>query len=136
MVSAAALVLYVGSIFWTIGYDTIYAHQDREDDALIGVKSTALKLGKKTAKWLVVFYGVFFLSLIYAGMLAKVSIFYYTGTMFVGLHLLWQIKNLDIEDTDKCLALFKSNVFLSQIYFLLLLFEYFLSDQILLALPL
>ena len=51
------LLLYLGGVFWTIGYDTIYAHQDKEDDALIGVKSSALALGEHTRPWLFVFYG-------------------------------------------------------------------------------
>ena len=104
-----ALVLYAGSIAWVIGYDTIYAHQDTEDDALIGIKSTARLFGENTKPALAVFYG---LAVVLIGVALKLA-----GSgwpAFVGLaafaaHLAWQIRRLDIGDPALCLRLFKSN---------------------------
>jgi 4-hydroxybenzoate polyprenyltransferase len=92
---APALVLYAGAISWVIGYDTIYAHQDREDDALIGIKSTALLFGPRTKPMLALFYGLAVGLIGLSGLLAGA--------------LAWQIVRLDIDDPDQCLRLFKSN---------------------------
>jgi len=105
-----ALVLYAGCVFWTLGYDTIYAHQDREDDALIGIGSTALRLGNRTRPALILFYAVFAAALFWAGMLAKLGVVYYTGAALTTLHLVWQIWRVDIHDPARCLAVFKSNI--------------------------
>lgn len=108
--SWSAVVLYTGGIFWTLGYDTIYAHQDREDDALIGVKSTALALGAKTGIFIAIFYSLFIICLIGSGILANMGIFYYIGLMFAAGQLAWQVKSLDISDGENCLQLFRSNI--------------------------
>jgi 4-hydroxybenzoate polyprenyltransferase len=108
-IDAAALWLYAGSISWVIGYDTIYAHQDAEDDALIGIKSTALLFGARTKPALVAFYALamvligFALALTHAGALAWI------GLAMFAAHLVWQIARLDISDTALCLRIFKSN---------------------------
>jgi 4-hydroxybenzoate polyprenyltransferase len=102
-------VLYVGSIAWVIGYDTIYAHQDREDDALIGIKSTALLFGPKTKPILAVFYGLAVLLIGFSGYLAGAGLPFVLGLMGFAAHLGWQIVRLDIADPALCLRLFKSD---------------------------
>jgi len=113
----APVILYFGSLFWTLGYDTIYAHQDREDDALIGVKSTALAFGAKTGPWITVFYAIFVFALIGVGILAKLGVIYYIGIAFAATHLGTQVKRLDINDADLCLRLFRSNIAFGWIVF-------------------
>ena len=103
------VILYAGAVFWTIGYDTIYAHQDKDDDALIGVKSSALKLGAKTGAALWVFYGAMIAGLIGVGALSHMGFLYYVGVAAAAAHLVWQIRSLDIDDEAKCLTLFRSN---------------------------
>jgi 4-hydroxybenzoate polyprenyltransferase len=106
---AAALLLYAGSIAWVIGYDTIYAHQDREDDALIGVKSTALLFGARTRPVLLGFYALAVLLIGLAGAAVGAGVIFMIGCILFGAHLGWQIDRLDIDDPDLCLRLFKSN---------------------------
>jgi 4-hydroxybenzoate polyprenyltransferase len=106
---AAALLLYAGSIAWVIGYDTIYAHQDREDDALVGVKSTARLFGARTRLALVGFYTVAVLLIGLSGAAAGAGPVFVVGCILFGAHLGWQIDRLDIADPDLCLRLFKSN---------------------------
>jgi len=103
------VVLYVATIAWIIGYDTIYAHQDREDDALIGVKSTALKFGPSTPYWLTGFYVGFWLLLAVSARSAGVGWpFAVVMTVLAG-QLAWQITTLDIDDPANCLSRFRSN---------------------------
>lgn len=108
-ISLSALLLYAGAIAWTIGYDTIYAHQDKEDDALIGVKSTALRFGAKTHQWLLLFYFLMMAGLVATGVAAGLHPAFYTGLALCALHLGWQIRRLDIDNASLCLRLFKSN---------------------------
>ncbi len=105
----APVIMYLGGIAWTLGYDTIYAHQDKEDDVLIGVKSTALKFGESTRSWLIGFYSVIFIALIMSGYVAGLTVPFYIVMAGAGAQLAWQIKNLDIDNPDICLLLFKSN---------------------------
>jgi 4-hydroxybenzoate polyprenyltransferase len=104
-----ALVLYAGSISWVIGYDTIYAHQDREDDLLIGIKSTALLFGQRTAPMLASFYAVAAVLIGAAGLMAGGGWIFVIGLIAFAAHLAWQIVRLDIDDSAHCLMLFKSN---------------------------
>jgi 4-hydroxybenzoate polyprenyltransferase len=104
-----ALWLYAGSISWVIGYDTIYAHQDREDDALIGVKSTALLFGDRTKPMLGVFYGLAVVLIGVSGIAVHAGTSFALGLAAFAGHLGWQIWRLNINDPDLCLALFKSN---------------------------
>jgi 4-hydroxybenzoate polyprenyltransferase len=104
-----ALLLYAGSISWVIGYDTIYAHQDRDDDALIGVKSTALLFGERTKPMLALFYGLAVILIGAAGYTAHAGVVFALGLAAFAVHLGWQIVRLDISDPDNCLALFKSD---------------------------
>ncbi|MFL4985453.1 MAG: 4-hydroxybenzoate octaprenyltransferase [Xanthobacteraceae bacterium] len=104
-----ALVLYAGAIAWVIGYDTIYAHQDREDDALIGLKSTAILFGARTKPMLAVFYAAAVILIGVAGFAAGGGAIFAVGLLAFATHLAWQIVRLDIDDPDLCLMLFKSN---------------------------
>jgi len=105
----APVVLYIAGIAWTLGYDTIYAHQDKEDDALIGLKSSALKLGDRTTKWLTIFYKVAITGIGLAGWLAGAGVVFFIGVVAAAAHAAWQIVTLDINDPDRCLKLFRSN---------------------------
>jgi 4-hydroxybenzoate polyprenyltransferase len=105
----AAIALYAGSVLWTIGYDTIYAHQDKEDDALVGLKSTALRLGEATRQWLVLFYAGAILLWMAAGILAGADWPFGLALALATAQLAWQIVTLDIDDPGNCLARFKSN---------------------------
>jgi 4-hydroxybenzoate polyprenyltransferase len=102
-------VLYAGAIAWVIGYDTIYAHQDREDDALIGIKSTALLFGARTRQMLAAFYGLALVLIATAGYAVGGSLMFTCGLAAFGAHLAWQVWRLDIDDPDGCLRLFKAN---------------------------
>jgi 4-hydroxybenzoate polyprenyltransferase len=104
-----ALVLYAGSICWVIGYDTIYAHQDREDDLLIGIKSTALLFVERTPSMLASFYACAVVLIAAAGFMAGGGMFFATGLIAFGAHLAWQVTRIDINDPAYCLVLFKSN---------------------------
>ncbi|MEO6843118.1 MAG: 4-hydroxybenzoate octaprenyltransferase [Bradyrhizobium sp.] len=108
-IDAAALWLYAGSIAWVIGYDTIYAHQDAEDDALIGIKSTALLFGARTRPALVAFYALAVILIGIALALTGAGAFAWIGLAMFAAHLAWQIARLDISDTALCLRVFKSN---------------------------
>ncbi|MGB8274435.1 MAG: 4-hydroxybenzoate octaprenyltransferase [Alphaproteobacteria bacterium] len=105
----AALLLYAAGLFWTLGYDTIYAHQDREDDALIGVKSLALKLGTRTRPFLFAFYGVCLALIGVAGFAARLGPPFYGWLVTAGAHLFWQAGRVDLDDPRDCLAKFRSN---------------------------
>ncbi|MBX2804997.1 MAG: 4-hydroxybenzoate octaprenyltransferase [Hyphomicrobiales bacterium] len=104
-----AYLLYAAAIMWTIGYDTIYAHQDKEDDALVGLKSTALKFGVKTKPWLMLFYGLTLVLLASSGLLAGADGLLYLGIAAVAIHFGWQIATLDVNDPANCLHRFRSN---------------------------
>jgi 4-hydroxybenzoate polyprenyltransferase len=104
-----AFLLYAGSIAWVIGYDTIYAHQDRDDDALIGIKSTALLFGERTKPMLSLFYALAIILIGLAGYLAGAGPVFAVGLLAFAAHLAWQVVRLDIGDPDRCLALFKSD---------------------------
>jgi 4-hydroxybenzoate polyprenyltransferase len=104
-----ALLLYAGSIAWVIGYDTIYAHQDREDDVLVGVKSTARLFGTRTRLALLCFYAAAVVLIGLSGAAAGAGPVFVIGCVLFGAHLGWQIERLNIDDPDLCLRLFKSN---------------------------
>ncbi len=111
-----AVALYIAGIAWTLFYDTIYAHQDKEDDALIGVKSTARLFGAHTTAWLRVFLGLTVLLMALAVVLAftpgasVLALVVALGApWFLGWHLAWQLRVLDTEDPETCLTLFRAN---------------------------
>ncbi|ERF83161.1 4-hydroxybenzoate octaprenyltransferase [Bradyrhizobium viridifuturi] len=108
-IDLTAIALYAGSIAWVIAYDTIYAHQDAEDDALIGVKSTARLFGARTHRALVIFYGLAVLLIGTAFALAGARWPAWIGLAAFALHLGWQVRRLDTSDGALCLRIFKSN---------------------------
>ena len=107
------LIFYIGAIFWTLAYDTIYGFQDIKDDEIIGLKSTSIKFKNIPYTFLILCYSLFFISLIAVGLLMKLNNFFYMSLIIIFFHLFfYQIKNLDIRNTDNCLKKFKSNNFL------------------------
>ncbi len=118
-----ALVLYLGAISWVIGYDTIYAHQDREDDLLVGIKSTALLFGETTRPVLACFYAGAVLLIGAAGLMAGGGLIFLLGVIAFAAHLSWQVVRLDINDPAHCLRLFKSNRDAGLILFAAMLLE-------------
>ena len=113
---APAVVLYLAGIAWTLFYDTIYAHQDTEDDALIGVKSTARLFGENSKRWLAGFMVASVLLLTTATLMALVPlgnplamVLGVGAAWAMGWHLIWQLRTLDQNDPDTCLRLFRSN---------------------------
>ncbi|MCA1489555.1 4-hydroxybenzoate octaprenyltransferase [Sinorhizobium alkalisoli] len=107
--SVAAVILYAAAIAWTIGYDTIYAYQDREDDELIGVRSTARRFGENPGPWLIGLYGMAVLLMFFAFLAAGAGFFAYIGLVIAAVVLAYQILVLNIHDPLQCLALFKFN---------------------------
>jgi 4-hydroxybenzoate polyprenyltransferase len=103
------LYLYAGLFFWTLGYDTIYAHQDKEDDALIGVKSTARLLKENSPRWILGFYAVCFTLVLAAGFAEHAGRLFALVMLVAGIHLLWQVRRLKIDDSANCLMLFRAN---------------------------
>lgn len=108
-ISIIPFLFYSAGFFWTLCYDTIYAHQDREDDLLLGLKSTAIALGNKTRFILSLFFLSMILFLIAGGIKADLKWPYHLAIMLVFLHALWQLKKLNINDSFGCLQLFKAN---------------------------
>jgi 4-hydroxybenzoate polyprenyltransferase len=109
MLALPPLLLYVGGIFWTVGYDTIYAHQDKEDDIRIGVKSSAIALGAHTRPWLFVFYGAALLLWLAAGYVAGLGAMFWVGLALAAVQLAWQAARVRTDDPADCLAKFRSN---------------------------
>ncbi len=114
--SLAPVLLYLAGIAWTLFYDTIYAHQDRDDDALIGVKSTARLFGDATKKWLFGFQVLAVMLMALAAIIALTPqqspvplLVALLAAWGFGMHMMWQLKRLDINDGDTCLHLFRSN---------------------------
>ncbi len=108
-VSAAALVLYAAAVFWTLGYDTIYAHQDREDDAMVGVRSTARLFGEATRPFLAVCYAATVSLAAAAGAMAGLSTAFFGGLAAAAALLAWQVARLAIDDAARCGRLFRAN---------------------------
>ena len=105
----AAFVLYAGGFFWTLGYDTIYAHQDKEDDALVGIKSTARLLDKNSRIWIAGFYTVCIALLALSGWMVDMTWFYWIGLAVGAAHLVWQTATIDFDDPKNCLKKFHAN---------------------------
>jgi 4-hydroxybenzoate polyprenyltransferase len=114
------LLLYLGGVFWTLGYDTIYALQDMEDDALVGVKSSARRLGERVRLGVAIFYGLavaLALASVFGARLGALSLI---GVALYAGHLLWQARRVRLEDGALALRLFKSNRMAGFILFLAL----------------
>ena len=112
-----AILLYAATVAWTIGYDTIYAHQDKEDDQLLGLGSTAIKFGPTTKRWLTLVYGLSFAALVCAGLLVGAGHPFGLGMALTAVHFGWQIRSLDINSPENCLSRFRSNRDLGAIVF-------------------
>jgi 4-hydroxybenzoate polyprenyltransferase len=112
------VVLYAGAVLWTIGYDTIYAHQDKEDDSLIGLKSTALHFGDRTHLWVAALYAGAVLCWTIAALAAGGRLIALVALALAALQMAWQVKTLDTSDPANCLARFKSNTRVGWILFL------------------
>ena len=116
--SLAMLLLYAGSIFWVIGFDTIYALQDCEDDALVGIRSSALRLGDNVRFGVLVFYGLALASWAGAFWIMRPQLLGLAALLPLALHLLWQVGTLNSSDGDDALAKFRSNLFAGFLMFL------------------
>lgn len=121
-----ALILYAGAICWTIGYDTIYALQDREDDAVVGIKSTALLFGEKTKIAVTGFYALSFALLLASGYYAGAGIVFFVATLPTAALLIWQVATLKIDDGANCLVRFQANKWIGLAFWASLLLEYWL----------
>lgn len=126
----ALFLLYFGCIFWVMGYDTIYAHQDTGDDSLLGLKSTALLFGEGSRYALFMFYSLTMLLFFVSFYLFSVGIFSYIFLLFGCIHLFWQVLSLDINDKDKCLSIFCSNYWFGLFIFVGLLLDYVWFDYL------
>jgi 4-hydroxybenzoate polyprenyltransferase len=113
----APIWLYAAAVAWTIGYDTIYAHQDKEDDALVGVRSTARLFGDNTKAWLIGLYGLTLVFLLFAYIAGDVGFFAYVGLIAATVMLAWQILIINIDNPDQCLKLFKFNTQVGAVLF-------------------
>ena len=112
-ISLIPLVFYIGAIFWTLAYDTIYGFQDIRDDEIIGLKSTSIKFKNTPYIFLILCYSLFFLSLLIIGLLMSLNSFFYMFLIIIFFHLfLFQLKKLNVKETNNCLQKFKSNNFL------------------------
>lgn len=103
------VVLYLGCVLWTVGYDTIYAHQDKEDDALLGLGSTALLFGENTVSFVGALYAGAVVLWLIAGALAGTHLVYFLAVTLVFLQMAWQVSTLDTSDSANCLRRFRSN---------------------------
>ena len=116
------ILFYIGAIFWTLGYDTIYGFQDIKDDEIIGLKSTSIKFKKKPFIFLLACYVILFSMIITLGILENFNIFYYAFSLIIGYHLfLYQLKSVDLNNPMNCLKFFKSNNLLGFLVFIQLL---------------
>ncbi len=113
----APILLYLGGIAWTLGYDTIYAHQDKVDDALIGVKSSARILGARTRPMLWLFYSLAIVLFGLAGWAADLGPLFLAGLALAAVQLAWQAGKVDIDDPEDCLTKFRSNTWFGWLLF-------------------
>ena len=113
------LILYIGAIFWTLGYDTIYGYQDIKDDEIIGLKSTSIKFKNNPKKFLFFCYTLFFISMVLAGYEMELNYFYYTFLLLIFYQLfIFQIRGADFKNSSRCLKIFKSNNLLGFLIFI------------------
>ena len=116
--SLPPIMLYIACVFWTIGYDTIYAHQDRLDDLKLGLKSTAIKFGNKTEKYLNWFYTITATLFIFAGSAAGLNYVFFAFAAIPIVMLYWQVITLSIDDSVNCSRRFKINIWVGAMMFL------------------
>ncbi len=123
-INLVPVIVYLGAIFWTLGYDTIYGYQDIKDDEIIGVKSTSIKFKDNPKKFLNLCYLIFSISLILTGILMNFSMIFFILLLFIFFHLfIYQIKNLKIKQPKSCLYIFKSNNFFGLMLFIVIFTE-------------
>ena len=117
-INTVAIIFYLGAIFWTLGYDTVYGFQDIIDDEIIGIKSTSIKFKNKGKEFLIICYIFVILSLLTAGILMNYNDFFYISLLITIGHLFfYQIKYFNSKDPQSCLKIFKSNNFIGLIIF-------------------
>lgn len=116
--SLKAILLYIGCIFWTLGYDTIYAHQDKDDDAKIGVKSTAIYFGDKTKSWLKRFYLMSLTMWASMAMISQLNIYFYIILLVISLIFYYQYKKSNFNSPISCLHMFKINSYVGLLLFI------------------
>ena len=118
-INLAPIVFYVGAIFWTLGYDTIYGFQDIKDDEIIGLKSTSIKFKKNPINFLILSYGILFISMVTVGILMNLNIFYFMFLILIAANLFYfQIRKLEFNNPQSCLTNFKSNNILGLFIFI------------------
>ena len=122
-----AFLLYAGSVLWTMGYDTIYTHQDRETDLLLGLKSTAIRFGDDTMTWVGGLYAGAVLLWLLAGFFAGTHLIFFSAVVLVSLQMAWQVTTLDVSDPANCLRRFRSNRDVGLVMFLGLVADMALS---------
>tara|TARA_Y100000590_G_scaffold315807_1_gene357158 strand:- start:11623 stop:12489 length:867 start_codon:yes stop_codon:yes gene_type:complete len=126
-ISLIPIIFYIGAIFWTLGYDTIYGYQDIKDDEIIGVKSTSIKFRNNPKIFILLCYLTFISSLVFVGILMNFKIFYYLFLIIPIIHLVFfQVKNLIVDDSKDCLIKFKSNNFIGFLVFINILIGKFI----------
>ena len=119
--SLIPIIFYIGAIFWTLGYDTIYGYQDIKDDEIIGIKSTSIKFKNNPKKFLSLCYLITLSSIIITGLYMNFNNGYFLFLLIPAIHMFFQLKKLDIENSENCLKIFKSNNMLGLIIFINLL---------------
>ena len=120
-IDIAPIIFYLGAIFWTLGYDTIYGFQDIKDDEIIGLKSTSIKFKNNPHNLLILCYSIFLLILFTVGVIMELNKYYFLALIFIFLQIYFQLKRLSIKNSEKCLTIFKSNNFLGLLVFLSLI---------------
>tara|TARA_B100001540_G_scaffold316722_1_gene347374 strand:+ start:98 stop:562 length:465 start_codon:yes stop_codon:yes gene_type:complete len=119
--SIIPLIFYLGAIFWTLGYDTIYGFQDIKDDEIIGVKSTSIKFKTNPYFFLNICYSIFFISLLILGYVMSLNKYFFLFLILVFIQIFFQIKKLNIKDPKNCLKIFRSNNFLGLLIYISIL---------------
>lgn len=124
-IAPAAYCLYAACFFWTLGYDTIYGHQDKKDDSRIGIKSTSLRLGNHSKIWISVFYAAMILLFVTATFMAQSAYASFFPIVFIAFALLVQVKRVNLDSPVSCMAAFKSNGWLGLIHVIIATFATF-----------
>lgn len=122
-ITIESILFYAGCIFWTLSYDTIYAHQDKKDDEKLGMKSTALYFGDTTKSWLKRFYLITLMLWLYAGILSSLNNIFYIALLAVGFIFHRQYKNFNPDDPTQCMSIFKNNSYIGLLIFFSILFD-------------
>ena len=118
-IDIAPVIFYLGAIFWTLGYDTIYGFQDLVDDEIIGVKSTSIKFKNEPYKFLLICYSAFIFCFLTVGLFMKLNSIFFLFALIPIMHLIiYQLRNIKISDTHNCFRIFKSNNFLGLVIFI------------------